>query len=148
MSKELEARVWNQLRQVPYRGMSRDIVSFGFVNSVEIEGAEAKVKLKIRTQDAATAQKTRRDAAEKLEGLEGLESVAVELEIETPPETGTAGQKAIARDPRLIPEVGRVVAVASGKGGVGKSTVAVNLAVSLAKLGHSVGLLDADIYGP
>ncbi len=55
MSKELEARVWNQLRQVGYRGMSRDIVSFGFVNSVEIEGQTAKVKLKIRTQDAATA---------------------------------------------------------------------------------------------
>src|SRR6185436_9273471 len=57
-------------------------------------------------------------------------------------------QQAIARDPRLIPEVTHVVAVASGKGGVGKSTVAANLAVALAKLGFRVGLLDADIYGP
>ena len=148
MSKELEARVWNQLRQVGYRGMSRDIVSFGFVSSVEIEGATAKVKLKIRTQDAATAEKARADAAEKLAELEGLESYDVKLQVETPPDPATAGQKAIARDPRLIPGVNRVVAVASGKGGVGKSTVAVNLAISLAKLGHSVGILDADIYGP
>jgi ATP-binding protein involved in chromosome partitioning len=54
----------------------------------------------------------------------------------------------VARDPRLIPGVTHVVAVASGKGGVGKSTVAANLAVALARLGHRVGLLDADIYGP
>ena len=148
MSKELEDRVWEQLRTVGYRGMSRDIVSFGFVSSVAVEGSSATVQLKIRTQDAEAAQKARGDAEAKLAELSDLESCVVELEIETPPDPRQAAQRAIAPDPRLLPEVDRVVAVASGKGGVGKSTVAVNLAVSLAAMGHRVGLLDADIYGP
>jgi ATP-binding protein involved in chromosome partitioning len=80
--------------------------------------------------------------------LPGVRSAQVELRLQTPPARGESTQQAIARDARLIPEVAHVVAVASGKGGVGKSTVAANLAVALARLGHRVGLLDADIYGP
>ena len=72
----------------------------------------------------------------------------VSAEITRPPTAEETAARAIARDPRLIPEVKRVIAVASGKGGVGKSTVAANLAVSLGRLGYSTGLLDADIYGP
>ena len=69
-------------------------------------------------------------------------------EISRPPTAEETAARAIARDPRLIPEVKRVIAVASGKGGVGKSTVAANLAVALGRLGYATGLLDADIYGP
>jgi len=65
-----------------------------------------------------------------------------------PPSREESAQKAVAQDPNLIPEVRHVVAVASGKGGVGKSTVAANLAVRLGQLGYRVGLLDSDIYGP
>jgi ATP-binding protein involved in chromosome partitioning len=76
--------------------------------------------------------------------LEGAH-VQVGLEVRVPE---AAAQKAVAQDPNLIPGVRHVVAVASGKGGVGKSTVSANLAVRLAQMGHRVGLLDADIYGP
>jgi ATP-binding protein involved in chromosome partitioning len=74
--------------------------------------------------------------------------VRVNLHVTKPPTREEAAQRAVAQDQSLIPEVQHVVAVASGKGGVGKSTVAANLAVALAQLGYRVGLLDADIYGP
>ncbi len=70
------------------------------------------------------------------------------MNVVKPPAREEAAQKAIAQDPKLIPEVRHVVAVASGKGGVGKTNVAGNLAVALAQLGHRVGFLDSDIYGP
>ena len=73
--------------------------------------------------------------------------MAVQLNVNEPPKR-EAVKKGITTDPNLLPEVKKVIAVASGKGGVGKSTVAANLAVTLAQLGHRVGLLDADIYGP
>ena len=144
MTEELESRVWSLLKQIGFRGMSRDIVSFGFVDSVQASGSSVDVRLKIRTQDERAAEKVREDVAAKLAGLEGVDST-VGLEVTAPLETA---RSAIARDPSLIPGVERVIAVASGKGGVGKSTVAVNLSLALARLGGRVGLLDADIYGP
>lgn len=148
MSEELEARVWETLRQITFPGMSRDIVSFGFVDSVEVEEGEARVGLVIKTENTEAATRVREEAIELLEELDGIERARVELELSMPPSREQAQQGATSRDPRLIPDVDHVVAVASGKGGVGKSTVAANLAISLAALGHDVGLLDADIYGP
>ena len=148
MSEELEARVWETLRQIKFPGMSRDIVSFGFVDSVAVEDGEARVELVMKTENTEAATRVRERAIEVLEGLEGIQRARVELELSMPPSQEQAQQSATSRDPRLIPEVDHVVAVASGKGGVGKSTVAANLAISLASLGHEVGLLDADIYGP
>lgn len=148
MSENLEALVWDALRSVRYPGLSRDIVSFGFVEGVEIDRGRVAVRLKIRSQDSSVAGRVKDLVEAQLEGLDGVSQLAVSAETEVPKNPHRTPQQAIAKDPSLIPEVHRVVAVASGKGGVGKSTVSVNLAVSLASLGYSVGLLDADIYGP
>jgi ATP-binding protein involved in chromosome partitioning len=148
MADNLEHRVWEALRAIRFPGMSRDIVSFGFVDRVAVEGGTVQVLLNIVTHNAEAAQQVRHEVQDVVSRLPGASGAAVELRLSVPPTRGESAQQAIARDPRLIPEVTHVVAVASGKGGVGKSTVAANLAVALARLGHRVGLLDADIYGP
>lgn len=144
MSNELESRVWSALKTVKYPGMSRDIVSFGFVRDVTLEGATATVTLEMSTHQPEAAESVRSLAEQAVLAVEGITGARVGLEVQAPPPRRTA----TARDPSLIPDVEHVVAVASGKGGVGKSTVSANLAVRLAQLGFRVGLLDADIYGP
>ncbi|MFQ5525615.1 MAG: P-loop NTPase [Thermoanaerobaculia bacterium] len=146
MAESLETAVWNRLKEVRFPGMSRDIVSFGFVDRVAADDAgKVRVELEIATHREELAEDVKRAVREALSDLEGLDDLEVELRLRRPP---APAQEAVSRDASLIPEVANVVAVASGKGGVGKSTVAVNLAVSLAKAGFRVGLLDADIYGP
>ena len=148
MSENLEARVWEALKGVTFPGMSRDIVSFGFVPELTVQSGRAVVRLRIQTRNQGAAEEVRERARDAVGRVDGVSDVEIVAEFSAPPSPQESAQRAIARDPRLIPEVDHVVAVASGKGGVGKSTVAVNLAVSLAQAGHSVGLLDADIYGP
>jgi ATP-binding protein involved in chromosome partitioning len=148
MTEDLERSVWEALQKVRFPGMSRDIVSFGFVDRVSVEGGRAEVVLSIATQNTEAAGRVKEVAEEALRALPGIDAAEVELRLTIPPARGESAQQAIARDPRLLPEVANVVAVASGKGGVGKSTVAANLAVALAGMGYQVGLLDADIYGP
>lgn len=144
MSNELESRVWSALKTVKYPGMSRDIVSFGFVRDVTLDGATATVTLEMSTHQPEAAESVRSQAEQAVLAVDGITGARVGLQVQAPPPRRTA----TARDPNLIPDVEHVVAVASGKGGVGKSTVSANLAVRLAQLGHRVGLLDADIYGP
>ncbi len=144
MSEKLEKRVWEELQQVRFPGMSRDIVSFGFVDRVAAGDDGIVVELAIATHNRDAAAAVRDEADKRLRALEAG-PVRVELRLMAPP---APAQQAVSQDPGLIPEVQHVVAVASGKGGVGKSTVAANLAARLAQLGHRVGLLDADIYGP
>lgn len=146
--KDLEGKIWDALRGIRYPGMSRDIVSFGFVKKVEVGGdGAATVVLEMSTHNPEAAEATRKAAEKALAGLPGMTRATVRLDISEPAKRETP-KKAITADPALLPEVKHVIAVASGKGGVGKSTVAANLAVTLAQLGHRVGLLDADIYGP
>jgi ATP-binding protein involved in chromosome partitioning len=147
MANELEGRVWDALRGVRFPGMSRDIVSFGFVQRVEVEGRRARIELEMQTHNAAAAERVREEAQRALQGVEGLDSAEVAIAVKAPPAPQQA-LPATAQNVNLIPGVQHVVAVASGKGGVGKSTVAANLAIKLAQLGHRVGLLDSDIYGP
>ena len=148
MAKDLEELVWEALRSVRFPGMSRDVVSFGFVKSVRCDGTAASVLLEFATQDEAAGERVRADVERAVTAVPGVESAAVEVRVSAPLSREEAAAKAIARDPSLLPEVRSIVAVASGKGGVGKSTVAVNLALALARAGHRTGLLDVDIYGP
>jgi ATP-binding protein involved in chromosome partitioning len=149
MPNETETRVWDALKEIRFPGMSRDIVSFGFVKAVTVapDGA-VDVRLEISTREPAAAEQVRAEAERRVAALDGVAAARIALVVPKAPTREESAAAAIARNPGLLPDVHAVVAVASGKGGVGKSTVAANLALALAKRGLRVGLLDVDIYGP
>ncbi|MDD5563681.1 MAG: Mrp/NBP35 family ATP-binding protein [Thermoanaerobaculaceae bacterium] len=138
-----EADVREALKKVKFPGLSRDIVSFGFVRSVRVEGDAVAVEIALTTANAQAGEAVEHDARAVLEALPGVRTVTLECAVQAPQNAPSA---APAR--RALPGVRYKVAVASGKGGVGKSTVAANLALALRRGGATVGLLDADIYGP
>lgn len=133
------------LRKIPFPGYSRDIVTFGFVKSVEVSGGSVRVGLQLSAPDPEKEKAVREAICRELGSLPGIESVQVDFAGAAPAAAAPRGGPAATQG---LPGVSHLVAVASGKGGVGKSTVAVNLAVALARAGHAVGLLDSDIYGP
>ncbi|MEM1176817.1 MAG: Mrp/NBP35 family ATP-binding protein [Acidobacteriota bacterium] len=143
-----ENKIWDALRAVRYPGMSRDIVSFGFVRGVKLDGATVSVELEMSTHNPEAAEQVRSAAEDAVRGIDGVAAVAVGLNVQQPPKRETPKQPRTTVNASLLPEVESVVAVASGKGGVGKSTVSANVAVALAQRGKRVGLLDGDIYGP
>lgn len=147
MSNDLEGRIWDALKTVRYPGMSRDVVSFGFVHKVTLNGSTARVELEMSTHNAEAAESVRQQAETAVAAVSGVTAVEAVLRVQEPAKKEPS-KRNTTQDPGLIPEVRHVVAVASGKGGVGKSTVSANLAIRLAQLGARVGLLDADIYGP
>jgi ATP-binding protein involved in chromosome partitioning len=138
-----EEQVKTALQSVKYPGFTRDIVSFGLVKSIHIDDGEVKVQLALATNDPNIPAAIKNDAERVLRAIEGIRSAKVLIDIHAPP--GGAGPGMAAT---RIPGVKHVIAVASGKGGVGKSTVAANLAVALEQSGARVGLCDCDIYGP
>jgi ATP-binding protein involved in chromosome partitioning len=129
------------LRGVKYPGFSRDIVSFGLVKDIQVATAGVTVHLAPTTAQEDVVRQIVAAVQETIAAMPGA-SGAVQVVSEPPP------QPQARRGPQPIPGVGHVLAVASGKGGVGKSTVATNLALALVSLGKRVGLLDADVYGP
>jgi ATP-binding protein involved in chromosome partitioning len=139
-------QILEALKKVKFPGLSRDIVSFGFVRDVAVSGDAVSFTVHFQTENPAVGQQIARDAEAAVRTLEGVRDVRVNLEIGA--KTGSAAGGAIASQPNALDGVKYRIAVASGKGGVGKSTVSTNLALSLRALGFSVGLLDADIYGP
>lgn len=134
-------------RTIKYPGFSRDIVSFGIIKDFEIENKNAIVSLNITSND----EKKKKEIVDaitsvlkesgEVDEVEIKEAEQIKRQPSAQPQNQWAGQS-------LIEGVKQTIAVASGKGGVGKSTVASNLAICLSKLGHSVGLLDCDVYGP
>ncbi|MEY4299586.1 MAG: Iron-sulfur cluster carrier protein [Verrucomicrobiota bacterium] len=133
--------VRDALRAVKYPGFSRDIVSFGLVESAEVKGDEVFVKLSLAVEDPKIAQQIHRACMEALSGLPGLRVPHVLVDLKKPPAASSPGAT-------KIEGVKHVIAVASGKGGVGKSTVASNLAQALSLSGARTGLCDCDLYGP
>src|SRR5438309_49316 len=138
-----EEQIRDALKSVRYPGFSRDIVSFGLVKGINIDNGEVKVQLALATNDPNIPATIKNDAEKILRSLDGVRSAKVLIDIHAPP--GGAGATVGAQ---RIPGIKHVIAVASGKGGVGKSTVAANLAVALEQSKARVGLCDCDIYGP
>ncbi|MFC6961973.1 Mrp/NBP35 family ATP-binding protein [Halocatena marina] len=128
--------ILDRLKAVEDPDFGEDIVSLGLVNSVEIEDESVHISLALGApyspNETAIAQDVR----------EVLAETDLDVSLSAAVDTG------LSPDEQVLPNVENIIAVASGKGGVGKSTVAVNLATGLADLGANVGLFDADIYGP
>ncbi|MEO7318196.1 MAG: P-loop NTPase, partial [Chthoniobacteraceae bacterium] len=139
--------VRTQLATVKYPGFSRDIVSFGLIKDVRIEGADVTVQMALTTNDPRVPQAIKEGSESAIAQLSGVGKVTVRIDIHAPAQTPTAAGGA-PMSTTAIPGVKHVIAIASGKGGVGKSTVAANLAVALQKNGAAVGLCDCDLYGP
>ncbi len=135
------------LRNVRYPGFSRDIVSFGLVKGVSHENGVLRVQIEVATKDPKVPEQIFKDCHAILDPLPDVGTVKVEIEVKDPQGGHGGGQEAI-QGKSSIPGVKRIIAVASGKGGVGKSTVAANLAIALARTGAKVGLCDCDLYGP
>jgi ATP-binding protein involved in chromosome partitioning len=144
MSHLTEELVLERLKAVKFPGYSRDIVSFGLVKEIKIAGSDLLVRLSVATSNPAVAQTLKKESEQALATLAGVRSTKVVIDIMNPPEVASGGQTGTTK----IPGVKYVIAIASGKGGVGKSTVAANLAAALDRSGAEVGLCDCDIYGP
>ncbi len=136
--------IFRALRSVKYPGFSRDIVSFGLVHGVLMEGATARIGLVIADLPEDVQKTIINETYRTARGVPGVAEVQIQIGKAAPSTKIRSG----APTPEEIPGIKHVLAIASGKGGVGKSTVSVNLAVTLAQMGLQIGLLDADIHGP
>ena len=146
-----QERILDILKTIKFPNLSRDIVSFGLVKGIEIEDGLVRIKIRVSARDKNVPVAIENDISRALRDVQGVREVQVDMSWVQPEGAAAAPHAPHSSPPSdvpLLPGVKTKIAVASGKGGVGKSTVAAGLALMLQKLGFQVGLVDFDIYGP
>ncbi|HEV2319805.1 MAG TPA: Mrp/NBP35 family ATP-binding protein [Verrucomicrobiae bacterium] len=138
--------ILDALKTVKYPGYSRDIVSFGLVKDISAARGEVGVLIQLSSANAGLAEQIRNDVECAVKNLAGVNRVFVD--IRQPSSGPSPGVPNPFSNQARVPGIRQIIAIASGKGGVGKSTCAVNLACALQHGGSPTGLLDCDIYGP
>ncbi len=145
MPEPAESEVRAALATVKDPRSGRNLVSANLVSGVVVRDGNVGFTLDVSPEDAEAMEPIRRQAEAAVLNLDGVSSATGVLTAHRAPD---AARTAPDRPQSSMPELGSIIAVASGKGGVGKSTTAVNLALAMARLGRRVGILDADVYGP
>lgn len=156
MTQQTVAQITAALAQIQNPRLGNDLISAGMIRSLTVgDAGEVTFTFVLGRDDPATLV---RDTRRAIKAVPGVSSVQIEVvdpgtgEAAAPPgatpATGREAPRPPAPGPSERPDLGQVLAISSGKGGVGKSTVSANLAVALAQAGHRVGLMDADVYGP
>jgi len=137
-----QARVLDALKVVRDPDLNRDIVSLGFIKDLRLDEGRVAFTIELTTPACPVKDQMRDQARAAVMQIAGVTSVDVQMSARVREAVGADGSR------QSLPGVKNVIAVGAGKGGVGKTTVAVNLAIALAKCGGTVGMIDADIYGP
>lgn len=137
-----DATVLDALKVVQDPDLHRDIVSLGFIKGLNVDGGRVSFTIELTTPACPVKDQMRDQARAAVLRVPGVESVDVTMSAQVREAAAADGQR------QPLPGVKNIIAVGAGKGGVGKTTVAVNLAVALAKAGSRVGIVDGDIYGP